>query len=148
MRLASTNTAFCHVVRNKTFCRWLSFPASTTYRPDFLHHAEVLQPYQPRHRLYPNPDAENIAVLGGGITGLATAYHLAQTVPDAKITIFEKSSRLGGWIDSERVEVEGGDVIFEWGPRSLRPDLGGAGSATQALVRSIFPRWKLTAEQQ
>lgn len=68
----------------------------------------------------PNPHAREIAVLGGGLTGLSTAFKLSQELPDAKITIFEKSNRLGGWIDSEVVKVDDGEVLFEWGPRTFR----------------------------
>lgn len=82
----------------------------------------------------PNTHAKEIAVLGGGLTGLCTAYHLACNIPHAKITLFEKTERVGGWLDSEIVEVDDGEVLFEWGPRSLRPDVTGAGHATQFLV--------------
>jgi oxygen-dependent protoporphyrinogen oxidase len=96
----------------------------------------LLSQYIPPRRSSPNPHAKRIAVLGGGITGLTSAFHLANRLPHARITLFEKTSRLGGWIDSERVQVDGGDVLFEWGPRSLRPDPKGAGLATLALVSS------------
>lgn len=67
-----------------------------------------------------------IAVLGGGITGLSTAYYLAKDFPRARITIYEGSERLGGWMRSTPVEVEGGTIYFESGPRTLRG--GGLGS--------------------
>ena len=82
----------------------------------------------------PNPNAKTIAVLGGGITGLATAYNLTQRIPDANITIFEKNDRLGGWVDSEVIKVDKGEILFEWGPRTLRPALGDSGLATVDLV--------------
>lgn len=81
-----------------------------------------------------NPRARDIAVIGGGISGLATAFHLTQDIPNAKITIFEQKERLGGWIESEQVEVNDGTVLFEWGPRTLRPDINGNGKATLQLV--------------
>jgi protoporphyrinogen/coproporphyrinogen III oxidase len=62
----------------------------------------------------------SIAVLGGGITGLATASFLTRECTDAKVTLYEGSNRLGGWIQSKQVEVDGGTVLFEQGPRSLR----------------------------
>lgn len=81
-----------------------------------------------------NPQAKEIAILGGGITGLATAWNLS-TRTDAKITIYDKSDRLGGWVGSEVLEVNGGKILFEWGPRTLRPALGfGPGQATVDLV--------------
>lgn len=63
----------------------------------------------------------DIAVLGGGITGLASAYYLSKFLPNANITLFEASSRLGGWLHSKQVDVGTGKVVFEQGPRNLRP---------------------------
>ena len=91
-------------------------------------------PYQPRAE--PNPKAKDVAVLGGGITGLATAFELSRTLPNAKITIYEAANRLGGWLDSEMVRVDGGQVLFEWGPRTLRNTLDGSGAATIHMVGS------------
>jgi hypothetical protein len=72
----------------------------------------------------PNPHAREIAVLGGGLTGLATAYYLRRELPNAKVTIYEKGASLGGWVNSEVVEVEDGEVLFEWGPRTVRQSSG------------------------
>lgn len=41
-------------------------------------------------------------------------------------------------MESEVVEVDGGEVLFEWGPRSLRPDLSGSGQATAALLVQAY----------
>ncbi|KAK3687109.1 oxygen-dependent protoporphyrinogen oxidase [Vermiconidia calcicola] len=68
----------------------------------------------------------NVAVLGGGITGLATAYYLVKELPRAKVTIYEASDRIGGWLSSKRVPVKDGTVLFEAGPRTLRPSSNGA----------------------
>ncbi|KAF4547431.1 Flavin containing amine oxidoreductase-like protein 4 [Elsinoe fawcettii] len=78
---------------------------------------------------------EDIAIVGGGITGLACAYYATKHYPGAKITIYEKSPRFGGWLLSERTEVDddGGTVLFEAGPRSLRP-LGNGALALSMLV--------------
>lgn len=78
-----------------------------------------------------------IAVLGGGITGLASAYFLTQEFPNAQISLFESKEDLGGWVKSQRVQVPGGEVIFESGPRSLRP-APPAGTLTLKVVRSSF----------
>jgi hypothetical protein len=67
-----------------------------------------------------NPRKE-IAVLGGGITGLATTYYLAEENPDANITLYERSSRAGGWMSSKHIKVGDETVIFEQGPRTIRP---------------------------
>ena len=72
---------------------------------------------------------QDIAVLGGGVTGLACAYYLTRELPKAKITIYEASDRLGGWLSSKRVPVRDGTVLFEAGPRTLRPSSNGVLSA-------------------
>lgn len=68
----------------------------------------------------------SITILGGGITGLSAAFHLSRKFPSSRITLLEKSHRLGGWVHSKRVQfpVPGGDVgsvVLELGPRTLRP---------------------------
>ena len=65
-----------------------------------------------------------IAVLGGGLTGLTTAYYLAKRLPaTAKITLYEATERLGGWVRTEKFDVDlagaKGQVSFERGPRTL-----------------------------
>lgn len=67
-----------------------------------------------------------ITILGGGITGLSAAFHLSRKFPSCHIHLLEKSSRLGGWVHSKRVQfgIPGGDVgsaVLELGPRTLRP---------------------------
>ena len=93
----------------------------------------------PQVRPVPNQLAKEIAILGGGITGLSTAHNISKCLPHAKITVYEASDRLGGWLNSELVQVDNGEVLFEWGPRTLRPDLGGSGMATLDLVRTCWP---------
>ncbi len=78
---------------------------------------------------------QNVAVLGGGITGLASAYYLSELSPQAKITMYESKPELGGWMRSNRVDVGDGQVIFEQGPRSLRPHPPN-GTMTAQLVLS------------
>ena len=77
---------------------------------------------------------QDVAVLGGGMTGLASAYYLTRELPNAKITVYEASERLGGWMSSKRVPVKDGTVLFEAGPRTLRPSTNG--SLAVNLVRS------------
>ncbi|KAK2766309.1 oxygen-dependent protoporphyrinogen oxidase [Arachnomyces sp. PD_36] len=65
----------------------------------------------------------SVAVIGGGITGLSAAYKLSRD-HKAKVTLYESSSRLGGWMQqTERKEIDGGDVLFEYGPRTMRVNL-------------------------
>ena len=78
----------------------------------------------------------NIVVLGGGITGLSSAFHLSRRFPEARITLVEKADRLGGWIKSERVDAASSSVLLESGPRTLRP----VDKATLELVSSLSLR--------
>ncbi|KAK0383266.1 hypothetical protein NLU13_9179 [Sarocladium strictum] len=69
-------------------------------------------------------DGKDIAIIGGGLTGLTAAYYMASVVrPSTKITIYEANSRLGGWVRTDQVPVDVGGkkgiVNFERGPRSL-----------------------------
>jgi hypothetical protein len=139
MRLASSHGASSRVIKST----WLR-PRHTAYfataglNPVTRKSFEKLQleldeePYVPRGEV--NPNAKSIAVLGGGITGLATAFELSRIVPGAKITIYETAKKLGGWMDSEIVPVDDGEVVFEWGPRTLRHTGDGSGVATVNLV--------------
>ena len=77
---------------------------------------------------------KNIAVLGGGITGLASTFYLSEAFPKSSITLYEGSSRLGGWLHSTSVDVGNGQVVFEQGPRNLRPSVPN-GMVTLDLVR-------------
>ncbi len=68
-------------------------------------------------------EVKDVAVLGGGITGLASAFYLSQELPNAKITLYEGSNRLGGWLHTKYIDVGNGQVVFEQGPRTLRPSM-------------------------
>lgn len=71
-------------------------------------------------------------ILGGGISGLSAAYRLLQKVSNARdITVVEKTSRLGGWIQSKCYED---GAVFELGPRGLRP-ASLSGRSSLELVR-------------
>ncbi|KAH8427832.1 oxygen-dependent protoporphyrinogen oxidase [Aspergillus melleus] len=63
------------------------------------------------------------AVVGGGITGLTTAYRLSRDPKCSKITLYEKSKNVGGWLQSEKIPFKDGHVVFEYGPRTLRTAL-------------------------
>ena len=83
--------------------------------------------------------SQRVAVLGGGISGLAAAWNLARKQPNLDILLLERSEKLGGWLQSHRggVEEEGErGRVFELGPRSLRT-AGVAGKTTLALVRRV-----------
>jgi oxygen-dependent protoporphyrinogen oxidase len=55
-----------------------------------------------------------IAIVGGGVSGLAAAYRIERLSKDARVTLFEASDRLGGNI---RTDTSGGFVL-EAGPDS------------------------------
>lgn len=88
--------------------------------------------------------SSSVAILGGGISGLSSAYYLSKSSPKTKILLIEGSKRLGGWIRSQRVPPgnhvsfntssdETDNVLFEAGPRSLRP-VGPGGAAILSMV--------------
>ena len=84
-----------------------------------------------------------ISVLGGGLTGLSSAFHLSRRFPHAKVTLLERSLRIGGWVDSERVQVKDGEgneaeMLLERGPRTLRPN----GKAVLELVRLFIAMFR------
>ncbi|KAK4053234.1 oxygen-dependent protoporphyrinogen oxidase [Microbotryomycetes sp. JL221] len=92
---------------------------------------------------------KTVAIIGGGLSGLTTAYnvvkHLSQTSRQrTKIVIYDKHDRLGGWCHSVNVPanvVTGSDhsrgtVVFETGPRSIRPS-GGVGWLTIDMAHDI-----------
>ncbi|KAJ7255889.1 hypothetical protein B0H12DRAFT_1287472 [Mycena haematopus] len=66
----------------------------------------------------------HIAVLGGGLTGLSSAFHLSRRFPASTITIIDKQKLLGGWAsNTARIQLPNGrgSVVLEGGPRTLRP---------------------------
>ena len=72
------------------------------------------------------PTPTCIAVLGGGLTGLSSTFHLCRRFPKSSVILIEKQRRLGGWVRSERVQVQSQTgtetVVLEGGPRTLRPN--------------------------
>ncbi|KAJ3029507.1 oxygen-dependent protoporphyrinogen oxidase [Rhizophlyctis rosea] len=75
----------------------------------------------------------HVVVLGGGISGLSTAWYLSRSLPKtASITLLERSAHLGGWVQT--VKKDG--FIFETGPRTLRP-ASESGLATLDMVYKL-----------
>ena len=59
------------------------------------------------------PQPKKVAIIGGGISGLSTAYRLQQK--GIEFTLFEESSRFGGNIQT----VRHGDLVYDAGPDSF-----------------------------
>lgn len=51
-----------------------------------------------------SPNAQQIAVIGGGITGLAAAHRLCEIAPDVEVILFEADGRFGGILHTEHVD--------------------------------------------
>ena len=56
----------------------------------------------------PGDRSADVCIVGAGLTGLWTAYHLAGTQPDLRVVVLEKefagygaSGRNGGWLSAE-----------------------------------------------
>jgi oxygen-dependent protoporphyrinogen oxidase len=58
---------------------------------------------------------DRVVIVGGGISGLATAFRIRQAVPDVALTMIEALDRPGGKMDTERVE----GFTIEHGPNGF-----------------------------
>ena len=58
-----------------------------------------------------HPRRQQIAIIGGGITGLAAAHRVLELYPTCRVTLFEASSRLGGILHSEQQD----EFLLEFG---------------------------------
>jgi oxygen-dependent protoporphyrinogen oxidase len=70
-----------------------------------------------------------VAVVGGGVSGLAAAHRLARDLPDVEVVVLEASDRLGGSLQTAEV----GGVVVDVGAEALlnrRPE-------AVALVREV-----------
>ncbi|MCC9599234.1 protoporphyrinogen oxidase [Stieleria sp. JC731] len=65
---------------------------------------------------------KKVAVIGGGISGLTTAFYLRQLRPDSQFTLFESSPRLGGVIGTEVVDVSEGRFVIDHGADMFATD--------------------------
>lgn len=65
------------------------------------------------------PEASlDVAVIGGGVAGMSTAFWLAQRAPEARVAVFEREDRPGGKVRGERHDGH----VFDWGPASFVAD--------------------------
>ena len=71
----------------------------------------------------------SVAIVGAGISGLATGFLLTTLRPDVDVTIFEREASPGGKVRSTRR----GGFTFDWGPNGLLTNA----SATLELVEAL-----------
>ena len=76
-----------------------------------------------RRASLPGPAEADVCIVGGGYTGLWTAYYLAGLRPQARIVVLEAafagygaSGRNGGWVTSE---LPGSRTVYARGPRGV-----------------------------
>lgn len=109
------------------------------------------------------PPQHTLAIIGGGLSGLSSAFYFLRALSPsarraAKVVIFEKDERVGGWCrsvniaskpDVKELDHEDGvkakargasrrELVFETGPRSIRP-VGLSGWLTVEMV-GLFRR--------
>ena len=78
----------------------------------------------------------DFVILGGGISGLYTAYQLLQKNPDSKLLLLEKSARLGGRIHTYKdkyMSVEAGAGRFHSGHVRLLELIGDLGLSSRII---------------
>lgn len=92
--------------------------------------------------------ALEVAIVGGGVSGLATAYWLRDAVPEGALCVLEKAPAAGGKV---RSSLQDG-FVFDWGPNGFVDsasdtleliaalDLSGElqGAAEQARTRFVY----------
>ncbi|MHB8968934.1 MAG: protoporphyrinogen oxidase [Pirellulaceae bacterium] len=59
----------------------------------------------------PASPRRRVAVIGGGISGLATAHRLVELDPRLSVSLFEQSHRMGGVLETKRHD----GFLLEWG---------------------------------
>ena len=58
---------------------------------------------------------KRVAIIGGGLSGTTAAWQLARD-SQCEFVLYEASSRLGGIVETERIETSDGEYIIECGP--------------------------------
>jgi len=65
---------------------------------DWIRHgAEMRRPLLAHFEL---KNHQHITIVGGGLSGLCAAYRIADRFPEKQVVLIEKSSRLGGVIET------------------------------------------------
>jgi protoporphyrinogen/coproporphyrinogen III oxidase len=101
-------------------------------------------------------DPVHVVVVGGGISGLAAAYHLGRAAPQARVTVLEGSPEIGGKLSVSEVAGvpvdEGAEAMLNRRPEAVdlaraagladdltHPDTTSAAVWTRDAVRSLPP---------
>ncbi|MBP2473142.1 monoamine oxidase [Crossiella equi] len=85
----------------------------------------------------------DIAVCGGGISGLYTAYQLKKRQPELQVSVYEATGRFGGKIQT--VPMLGGAFHAEYGGVRVEPDLQ---TTVDAFVRELgLPVREITSHE-
>lgn len=100
----------------------------TDYSDKGLWHA-TYGPYEPNQPLTGEVEAD-VAIIGGGFTGMATAYHLLKAEPSMKVVVMERDSNVAAWTHLEQhiaqvfPPLKGARIAHRWGgPFSVTADL-------------------------
>ena len=114
---------------------------------------QALGGFPPRRASLPGPLEADVCIVGGGYTGLWTAYYLAERRPDARIVVLEAafagygaSGRNGGWVTSE---LPGSRAIYAREPggaagvRALEAELRSTVDEVRAGLRGGVDRLRL-----
>ena len=72
----------------------------------------------------------DVAIVGGGLAGLTTAYRIVSDAPKLRTVVLEESDRVGGAIRTERIPLADGECIVEWSADSF---LGGKPAARELI---------------
>ena len=62
----------------------------------------------------------NFAVIGGGISGLSSVYHLFKEFPKCSVTLYERNKSLGGWLNTSETQISNRKI--EMGARLIKND--------------------------
>jgi len=82
---------------------------------------------------------KKIAIVGGGIVGLATAYKLQKLIPYAKITLFEKEDFVGQQQSSRNSGVLHCGIYYEPGSLKSKLAVSGIRQMTDFCVENQLP---------
>lgn len=90
---------------------------------DVSHWWQALGGFPARRPSLPGPEQADVCIVGGGYTGLWTAYYLKELRPELRVVVLEAafagfgaSGRNGGWVTSE---LPGSAARYARGPRGM-----------------------------